>query len=148
MAKQKVWSGCGHPPRKGPPLPWHDFDFSKKGKVMVTMMEYTKNIIMEFPEEITGTKMSPAANHLVTARAPSLARMSGNGVPSCDSSTLVSEPKGATGHSAHHCLSNNKSEVARQGQLGQGQEGAEIPEGYSAHMPLILSADLLTLSLW
>jgi competence protein ComGC len=29
------------------------FDFSAKGKVMVTMMEYIKNIIKDFPEEIT-----------------------------------------------------------------------------------------------
>ncbi len=29
------------------------FDFSVKGKVVVTMMEYIKNIIKDFPEEIT-----------------------------------------------------------------------------------------------
>jgi hypothetical protein len=40
------------------------FDFSPKGKVMVTMMEYIKNIIKDFPEEIVGTKTSPAADHL------------------------------------------------------------------------------------
>ena len=31
------------------------FDFLQKGKVMVTMMEYIKNIIKDFPEEIVGT---------------------------------------------------------------------------------------------
>ena len=36
------------------------FDFSAKGKVMVTMMEYIKTILNNFPEEITGTKTSPA----------------------------------------------------------------------------------------
>jgi hypothetical protein len=50
------------------------FDFSAKGKVMVTMMEYIKNIIRDFPEEITGTKTSPAADHLFTVRDPSLAK--------------------------------------------------------------------------
>jgi hypothetical protein len=40
------------------------FDFLAKGKVMVTMMEYIKNIIKDFPEEITGTKASPAATCL------------------------------------------------------------------------------------
>ena len=34
------------------------FDFSTKGKVMVTMMEYIKKIIKDFPEEIVGTKTS------------------------------------------------------------------------------------------
>jgi hypothetical protein len=50
------------------------FDFSAKGKVMVTMVEYIKDIIKDFPEEITGTKMSPAADHLFTVRDPSLAK--------------------------------------------------------------------------
>jgi len=51
------------------------FDFSPKGKVMVTMMEYIKNIIKDFPEEIVGTKTSPAAHHLFTVRDPSLAKV-------------------------------------------------------------------------
>ena len=44
------------------------FDFLPKGQVMVTMMEYIKNIIKDFPEEIVGTKTSPAADHLLTVR--------------------------------------------------------------------------------
>jgi hypothetical protein len=51
------------------------FDFSPKGKVMVTMMEHIKNIIKDFPEEIVGTKTSPAADHLFTVRDPSLAKV-------------------------------------------------------------------------
>ena len=42
---------------------------------MVVMMEYIKNIIKDFPEEITGTKMSPAPDHLFTVRDPSLAKV-------------------------------------------------------------------------
>ncbi len=48
------------------------FDFSPKGKVMVTTMEYIKNIIKDFPEEIVGTRTSPAADHLFTVIDPSL----------------------------------------------------------------------------
>ena len=51
------------------------FDFLPKGKVMVTMMEYTKNIINDFLEEIVGTKTSPATDHLFTVRDPSLAKV-------------------------------------------------------------------------
>ncbi len=51
------------------------FDFSAKGKVMVTMMEYIKTILNNFPEEITGIKTSPAADHLSTVRDSSLAKM-------------------------------------------------------------------------
>jgi hypothetical protein len=50
------------------------FDFSPKGKVMVTMMDI-KNIIKDFPEEIIGTKTSPAADHLFAVRDPSLAKV-------------------------------------------------------------------------
>ena len=47
----------------------HDYlgmilNFSEKGKVMINMIEYIKNIIANFPEEITAIKMSPAADHL------------------------------------------------------------------------------------
>ena len=35
---------------------------------MVTMMEYIKNIIKDFLEEIVGTKTAPASDHLFTAR--------------------------------------------------------------------------------
>ena len=37
------------------------FNFSVKGKVMVTMIEYIRGMISDFPEEIVGTKASPAA---------------------------------------------------------------------------------------
>jgi hypothetical protein len=35
------------------------FEFLPKGKAMVPMMEYFKNIIKDFPKEITGTKCPP-----------------------------------------------------------------------------------------
>ncbi len=50
------------------------FDFLAKGKVMVTMVEYIKDIIKDFPEEITGTKTSPTLDHLFMVRDPSLAK--------------------------------------------------------------------------
>ncbi len=41
-------------------------DFSKKGKVMVNMVEYIKNIVTNFPEDISTIKIkrSLAADHL------------------------------------------------------------------------------------
>ncbi len=50
------------------------FDFLAKGKVMVIMMEYIKNIIKDFPEEITGTKPSSAPDYLFMVRDSSLAK--------------------------------------------------------------------------
>jgi hypothetical protein len=46
------------------------FDFSEKGKVSVNMIEYIKNIINDFPEEIVGMKTSPAVDHLFEVRDP------------------------------------------------------------------------------
>jgi hypothetical protein len=41
------------------------FNFSKKGKVMVNMIEFIKNIVTNFPEEITAITTSQAADHLL-----------------------------------------------------------------------------------
>ncbi len=40
------------------------FNFSTKGIVMVNMIEYIKNIVTNFPEEINALKTSPVADHL------------------------------------------------------------------------------------
>jgi hypothetical protein len=40
------------------------FNFSKEGKLSINMIEYIKNIIANFPEEILTTKTSPIADHL------------------------------------------------------------------------------------
>jgi hypothetical protein len=124
------------------------FDFSPKEKVMVTMMEYIKNIIKDFPEEIAGAKTSPAADHLFTVRDPSLAKVLPEEQAMAFHRTTASVPecKGAVGHLAHHCFSDHASKVPGQGRLGQGQEGAELSEGYSAHAshPVGRLSDALT----
>ena len=45
-----------------------ELDYSEPGKVKVTMVPYLKDIISEFPEEITGTKVTPAAEYLFKVR--------------------------------------------------------------------------------
>ena len=50
------------------------FDYLKKGKVMINMIEYIKNIITDFPEEITAIRTSPAVDHLFTVRDEALAK--------------------------------------------------------------------------
>ena len=42
------------------------FDFSKEEKVVINMVEYIKNIITDFREEIIATQTSPVAEHLFT----------------------------------------------------------------------------------
>jgi hypothetical protein len=46
-----------------------DLDFSVPGEVSVTMIDYLKRVIQDFPEEITGRATSPAADHLFTIRS-------------------------------------------------------------------------------
>ncbi len=127
------------------------FDFLAKGKVMIIMMEYIKNIIKDFPEEITGTKISPAADHLFTVRDLSL--------------TKVLPEKQAM---AFHCaMAQLLFLSARAGQNIQPATAflttqVRLPDkddwdkvkrvlGYlkgTLHMPLILLADSLMLSRW
>jgi hypothetical protein len=45
-----------------------DLDYSVQGEVKVTMIDYLKRAITEFPEEITGTASSPAVERLFTVR--------------------------------------------------------------------------------
>ena len=40
------------------------FNFIEKGKVVINMIEYIKNIISNFTEEITAVRTSPVADHL------------------------------------------------------------------------------------
>jgi hypothetical protein len=51
----------------------HDYlgmtlDFTKKGEVKVTMFDYLRGVINDFPEEITGTAMSPTTTNLYDVR--------------------------------------------------------------------------------
>jgi hypothetical protein len=51
----------------------HDYlgmtlDFTKKGEVKITMIDYLNGVINDFPEEITGTAMSPATTHIYDVR--------------------------------------------------------------------------------
>jgi hypothetical protein len=45
-----------------------DLDYSVLGEVKVTMVDYLKRVITEFPEEITGTASSPATERLFMIR--------------------------------------------------------------------------------
>jgi hypothetical protein len=71
----------------------HDYlgiylDYSVPGEVKVTMVDYLKRVITEFPEEITGTASSPAAERLVTIRP--------------DGESVLLEEKRAIAF--HHCV--------------------------------------------
>jgi hypothetical protein len=84
----------------------HDYlgitsDFTKKGEVKVTMIDYLKGLINDFPEETTGTAMSPATTNLYDVR-PNEARRRATTVRDRDSKEI---------HSTRSCLSNDKGEI-------------------------------------
>jgi hypothetical protein len=127
------------------------FDFLAKGKMMVTMMDYIKNIIKDFLEVITGTKTSPAADHLFTVRDPSLAK-------------ALSEEQAMEFHRTKAQLLFPSARVQRDIQpataflttrvrLPDEDNWGKVKRVLSylrgtLHMTLILLADLLTLSRW
>jgi hypothetical protein len=41
-------------------------DYTRKGKVDITMIPYIQNMIEELPEEMAGTSLTPAGSHLST----------------------------------------------------------------------------------
>jgi hypothetical protein len=51
-----------------------DMEFKEKGTLDVSMITYLKNVILDFPELITGKAVTPAADHLFTIRDETEAR--------------------------------------------------------------------------
>ena len=115
------------------------FDFTVRGKVMVTMMEYIKTIIKDFPEGITGTNVSPTVDHLFMVRDLSLAKVlpeeQATAFHCAKAQLLFQSARFAAINLACHGFSDHTSAVTRQGRLGQGQEDAGLPEGHPAHAP-------------
>jgi len=127
------------------------FDFSAKGKVMVTMMEYIKSIIKDFPEEITGIKTSPAADHLFTVRDPSLAKMlpeeQAMGFHRVTAQLLFLSARAWQDIQPATAFLTTRVRLPDEDDWGKVKRVLGYLKG-TMHMPLILSADSLTLSQW
>jgi hypothetical protein len=52
-----------------------DMEFNEDGMLEVLMIPYLKNVIEQFPKEISGRALSPAAEHLFAVRNKSEARV-------------------------------------------------------------------------
>ena len=127
------------------------FDFSQEGKVMMNMIEFIKSIIANFPEEIVATRTTPAADHLFTVRDESLSK------------PLPEEQAGAFHHASTQLLilsaraRRNKQPattfLTTRVRCPDKDDWGKVKRvlGYlkgTLNMPLILSADSLTLSRW
>ena len=127
------------------------FDFSHEGKVMVNMIEYINSIIDQFPEEIIAIKTSPAVDHLFMVRDESLSK------------PLPEEQARAFHHASAQLLFLSarvrcdiqpaKAFLTARVRCPDKDDWGKVKRvlGYlkgTLHMPLILSADSLTLSRW
>ncbi len=127
------------------------FDFSVKGKVMINMIKYIKNIITNFPEEIVVIRTSPAADHLFIVRDKSLSK------------PLLEEQARAFHHApaqllflsarARHDIQPTIKFLTAQVRCPDEDDWGKVKQllGYpkgTLNMPLILLAGSLTLSRW
>ena len=151
MAKQKVWSGAATHWGKVHDYLGMIFDFSAKVKVMVTMVEYIKDIIKDFPEEITGTKTSPAVDHLFTVRDPSLAKAlleeQAMAFHRATAQLLFLSTRARQDIQPATAFLTTRVRSPDEGDWGKVKRVLGYLKG-SLYMPLILSADSLTLSRW
>ena len=127
------------------------FDFSPKGKVMVTMMEYIKNIIKDFPEEIVGMKTSPAADHLFTVRDLSLAKVlpeeQAMAFHRTTAQLLFLSARARRDIQPTTVSLTTRVRLLDEDDWGKVKRVLSNLKG-TLHMPLILLADSLTLSRW
>jgi hypothetical protein len=134
----------------------HDYlgmilDYSCEGKVIINMAEYIKSIVEDFPEEITGFRATPAADHLFDVRDPSDAR------------PLPEEQARAFHHTVAQLLflsARARRDIQPATAFLTTRVTAPDEDDWgklkrllqylncTLHMPLILSADSLTLARW
>jgi len=128
------------------------FDFLPKGKVMVTMIEYIKNIIKDFPEEIVGTKTSPATDHLFTVmRDPSLVKVLPEEQAMAFHRTMAQllflSARAQWDIQPATAFLTTQVRLPDENDCGKVKRVLSYLKG-TLRMPLILSADSLTLSRW
>jgi hypothetical protein len=96
----------------------HDYlgmtlDYTKKGEVKLTTIDYMKGVIEDFPEVITGVqKTCSGCSHI---RAGSYWTKSGSGIPAHHRTTDVRLIKGTEGHTMCRRIPNNEGQVPRRG---------------------------------
>jgi hypothetical protein len=126
-------------------------DFTMEGHVIINMTEYIKTILTDFLEDITGTRTTPAGDHLFRVRDASKAR-------------LLPEEKATLFHHAvaqllflsaqAHCdiqpvtaFLTTRVKSPDEENLGKLKRLVQYLKG-TLHMPLILSADSMTMPRW
>ncbi len=118
---------------------------------MITMVVYIKDIIRDFPEEITGTKTSPAADNLFTVRYPSLAKAlpeeQAMAFHQATAQLLFLSRRAQRDIQPATAILTTRVRFPDKDNWGKVKMVLSYLKG-TLHMPLILLADLLMLSRW
>ena len=127
------------------------FDYRQDGVVMINQIEYIKSILKEFPEEITKTRVSPAADYLFTVRDASEVKPlpEEQAVYFHRTVAQVNYVAARARRDIHPCTAFLQTRVQRPDEDDWGKLKRLL--GYlkgTLHMPLILSAESLTLCRW
>jgi hypothetical protein len=122
-----------------------------EGCVIINMAEYIKTILTDFPEEIRGTKTTPAADHLFQVRDEREARILPEEQATAFHHAVAQLPflsararqdiQPATAFLTTRVKGPDKDDWGKLKRLLQYLNG-------TIHMPLILSADSMTLPRW
>jgi hypothetical protein len=127
------------------------FDFSKKGKVVVNMIEYIKNIIDDLPEEIVWTKTSGVADHLFEVQdkslAPPLPKEQAMAFHHTTAQLLFLSARARRNIQLATAFLMMRVKCPDEDNWGKVRRVLRYHKG-TLHMPLILLADSLTLSRW
>jgi hypothetical protein len=127
------------------------FDFSKEGKVVVNMVEYIKNIIANFPVEIIATRTSPAADHLFTVcsetKAKPLPEEQAMAFHHTTVQLLFLSARARRNIQPTTAFLTTRVKSQDEDDWGKVKRTLGHLKG-TLHMPLVLSADSLTLSRW
>jgi hypothetical protein len=127
------------------------FDFSQKGKVMVNMIEYIRSIIDQFPEEIVAIRMSPAADHLFTVRDESLSKPlpeeQARAFHHASAQLLFLSARARRDIQPATAFLTTRVRCPDKDDWGKVKRVLGYLKG-TLNMPLVLSADSLTMSRW
>jgi hypothetical protein len=109
-----------------------DLEFEQDGRLKVSMVNYLKNVIKAFPEQIVGRATTPAGERLFDIRDEKEARPLGRGTCNSLSShhcaVVIYGSASAMRHSDGGSLPDYKSQVTTQGRLGEAKKIIEVLE--------------------
>jgi hypothetical protein len=92
------------------------FDYSKKEKVMVNMIEYIRSILANFPEKngrLDKSSHGPPVHYEGQVADKAIAGGTGKGFPPHNGPTALAKPQGAAQHPACDCLFDNAGKMSR-----------------------------------